>query len=525
MRRTALLAIATLVLLPAGASAAKPPPGAAISESLEYVKRVPGSGQIVEGKLDRVGHRKVLLTTGRYGFRTYDVTNPEKPTPLDGFQPAQILGENGYWQDEDMELDTRRKLIIGALDPRHDNVDQTSCPGIGTAAAKTRNPRCKSGFYVISYANPGDLRQVGDFIELPAGHTASCVDGCNYIWTGGPARRDDLPALYPGVFTAYTPGGRGDGRPIWVTDLRNPARPKVFDQPIDLWRNDGATDYSHDVQVDANGVAWTSGRGGILGYATRGRHRDPYTDKVREAKPWNPILVAGGGVAGVSQPQTDFMHNSTRPLDGSTRASGVPRGNVLIGTEEDFTTPCDKSGRVVLSDITDSLGGEPAVNSTPEHPYRMKALDSFHPQDTGEATDPSQGCSAHYFERSGSMLGVAWYGQGLRLLDISNARHVRQIGYYRVTGTDPATNPTSLSWDLAWNGSYVYLFDMSRGIEVLKLRSRGKSATAARSLASVTAPSVGRDRFRKVPAGSLERGKLVCPLFKDSAAARRARRE
>ena len=33
------------------------------------------------------------------------------------------------------------------------------------------------------------------------------------------------------------------------------------------------------------------------------------------------------------------------------------------------------------------------------------------------------------------MLGAAWYGQGLRLLDISNARDVRQVGYYRVTGT------------------------------------------------------------------------------------------
>ena len=52
---------------------------------------------------------------------------------------------------------------------------------------------------------------------------------------------------------------------------------------------------------------------------------------------------------------------------------------MLIGTEEDFTDPCDKSGRVVLSDISDSLGGEPAVNSTPESPYRMKTLDTFHP--------------------------------------------------------------------------------------------------------------------------------------------------
>ena len=360
---------------------------------------------------------------------------------------------------------------------------------------------------------------MGDFVELPAGHTATCIEGCRYIWTGGPARRNDLAYLGP-----FTPGGRGDGRPIWVTDLLNAAKPKVFPEPIDLWRNDGATDYSHDVQVDADGIAWVSGRGGILGYATSGRWRDPRMNIVREAEPWSPILVAGGGLAGVNQPETDFMHNSLRPLDGSTKAEGVEDGNILIGTEEDFTEPCEASGRVVFSQITDSWGGEPASSSTLERPYRMKALGTFHPaQDTPETANPDLGCSAHYFELSGSTLGVAWYGQGVRLLDVSDARDVRQVGYYRVTGTDPATNPSSNSWDLAWNGRYVYLFDMDRGIEVLKLKS-GTAAAAVSRLRSVAAPSVRRDRFAAVPVGGLERGALVCPEFKDSKAARAAKR-
>ncbi len=514
-KRLGLVVLVASLAAPATALGASPPPGAAISDSLKYVKRVPNSDLIVEGKVDRGKKRDVLVTTGRFGFRTYDVSNPRRPRLLDTFQPEQILGENGYWQDEDMEIDRRRKLIIGALDPRHDNVNQTDCPGIGTntTPSKTRIAKCKSGFYVISYADPNNLRQIGDFVELPAGHTASCIDGCKYVWTGGPARRDDLPVLYPGVWTAFEAGGRGDGRPMWVTDLRDPANPKVFDRPIDLWRNDGATDYSHDVQVDDRGIAWTSGRGGILGYATSGWHRDPYTDTSRRATPWDPILVAGGGLAGVNQPETDFMHNSVRPVDGSTRARGVKKGNVLIGTEEDFTEPCDKSGRIVLSDITDSLGGEPAVNSTPENRYRMKALDTFHPaQDTPETIGPGIECSAHYFELSGSTLGVAWYNQGLRLLDVSNARNVRQIGYYRVTGTDPESNPTSLAWDLEWNGRYVYLFDMDRGIEVLKLK-RGTSARAARSTRRASAPSMRRDRYPARPAKSLERGAMICPMF------------
>ena len=113
---------------------------------------------------------------------------------------------------------------------------------------------------------------------------------------------------------------------------------------------------------------------------------------------------------------------------------------------------------------------------------------------------------------------MAWYGQGLRLLDVSNARDVRQIGYYRVTGTDPVANPSSNSWDLAWNGRYVYLFDMNRGIEVLKLK-HGTHAAAASRLASVTAPSVRSDPYASVP---VTKGSLVCPAFKASKAARAA---
>ena len=465
---------------------------------------------VVEGKFDRAQGRDLLIVTGRFGFKTLDISDPASPQVLDTFQPAEILGPNGYWQDEDMDIDTRRNLIIGALDPRHDNVDQVSCPGIGTAPVKTRNPGCRSGFYVISYADPDNLTQVGDFVDLPAGHTVSCIDKCNWVWTGGPARRNDQAELGP-----FTPGGRGDGRPIWVTDLRNPTNPIVYPEPIDLWRNDGLTDYSHDVDVDEHGIAWVSGRGGIRGYATQGRWLDPFTDEMRNARPWDPILVAGGGVEGgpdgVAQPQTDFIHNAARPLSGEIRAAGVPDGNVVLMTEEDFTGPCNQSGRIVAADITDSLGGEPAANSTPANPFRLDALSAYHPtQDAPDTTGPSASCSAHYFEIAGPTLAAAWYGQGLRLIDASDARNLRQVGYYYVTGTDPATNPSSLSWDVAWRGDLIYLFDMSRGVEILRL-SGGPSAS--RFLPTVEEPAPEVDTLASRPVAGLTPGSLVCPLF------------
>ena len=198
MMRFGLLVGAVLAgILGIGAGAApqaQPPPGAQISDSLEYVARVPGTEQVVEGKFDKVRGRDILIITGRFGFKTLDVSDPTNPQVLDTFQPPEILGPNGYWQDEDMDIDVRRNLIIGALDPRHDDVDQASCPGIGTLGSKNRDPDCRSGFYVISYGDPENLEQVGDFVDLPAGHTVSCIDELQLRLGGraGPARRPRL---------------------------------------------------------------------------------------------------------------------------------------------------------------------------------------------------------------------------------------------------------------------------------------------------------------------------------------------
>ena len=124
---------------------------------------------------------------------------------------------------------------------------------------------------------------------------------------------------------------------------------------------------------------------------------------------------------------------------------------------------------------------------------------------------------------SGSTLAAAWYDQGLRVIDASNARDLRQVGYYYVNGTDAATNPSSLSWDTAWRGDLVYLFDMDRGIEILRLK--GGPGAAAR-LATVREPRARADRLAKAPvAGSgLTPGSLVCPLFAPVVRTRRARR-
>jgi hypothetical protein len=91
---------------------------------------------------------------------------------------------------------------------------------------------------------------------------------------------------------------------------------------------------------------------------------------------------------------------------------------------------------------------------------------------------------------------------------------VRQIGHYRVTGTDPQTNPSSNSWDTEWKGKrLVYLFDMSRGVEILRLK---KGAEASAKMETVTAPSVRRDTLAAKPVSGLDGSGItyICPLFR-----------
>ena len=173
----------------------------------------------------------------------------------------------------------------------------------------------------------------------------------------------------------------------------------------------------------------------------------------------------------------DFIHNAARPLNGKIRAAGVPNGNVVIMTEEDFTGPVQRERAHRRSRYHRLARRRAGCQLDPANPFRLDALSAYHPtQDAPETTGPSAACSAHYFEIAGSTVAAGWYGQGLRLIDASNARNLRQVGYYYVTGTDAATNPSSLSWDVAWRGDLVYLFDMSRGIEILRL-SGGPSAS------------------------------------------------
>jgi hypothetical protein len=460
-------------------------PAAAIEQPAGSLKNVELVGNVPEGKYATAinfltyGHgshaRDVMLITGRFGLKTYDLADPAAPVLLDevtnedlrlpGDPPAKLdpPQQSTYWQNEDMDVDARRKLAFLSRDPR-------------SFRGSTGSDTSVAGVYIVDAKDPEDLQLVS-FKQLPTGHTTSCVNDCDFLWTGGPASsasQRQAPLNWTG------------GRPIIVTDVRDPAHPVSYpDRPVDLFRQDGVTAYSHDVDVDDAGIAWVSGLGGMRGYYTEGRHYDPQTGAVREATPVEPIPYAGGGLAddAVSDENPGgWMHNGVRPAgrglkDGPAFGpGGIRPGSLVLGTEEWFNgSTCDGEGQFVIASLQGSYDGE-GWRSTPENPFRLKTVGTWSPKDQ-PGTVPQSSCSAHYFDLKDRLIAYAWYGQGTRFLDVTDAGNPIQVAYYRPDEGNV--------WASYFHDGYVFTADHARGIDILRLtggvenqRKRGKDLVA-----------------------------------------------
>ena len=349
-----------------------------------------------------------------------------------------------------------------------------------------------AGVYVVDAKDPSAL-SIRSFQQLPTGHTTTCVNDCQWLWTGGPASTTTDVGL-----------GWTFGRPIIVTDLRNPASPVAYPMdPVDLFRRDGFTAYSHDVQVDAAGIAWVSGDGGTRGYHTSGatttRSTSAFAARRRSTR-------SRTGAAGCPRPSsgTRTAASSTTPggRSGARRRSGDSRyrsGELLLATEEDFgpaEEACRNRGQFTIASLKGSYGGE-AWRSRPGNKFRLEVVGTWNPfkkegsRPIGGPYDPHANfCSAHYFDVDGSTVTYAWYGEGTRFLDISDPENPTQFAYWRPDD--------GIVWASYMHEGYVYTADRTRGVDVLKLTGGAKAARAA-------AGRSRRRRRRRASAGSWRR--------------------
>ena len=445
-RLGALLAALATTLVLAGDAAA------ATSPNVRPLARIPELTTAIS--LNFIGDTMFVSTV--HGLYSYDVSDPSAPRRL-GVAPQYI------WENEDMAVDAVRKRVFISRDPR--GFTSPATPG-------SAFPYGALEIYDVS--DPADLRLL-NVVPLDAGHTTTCVNRCDFVWTAGPT-----------ASTTTQPGDWG-GRPIFATDVRDPAHPVKCPEPIDLERNDGKTDYAHDVQVDKQGIAWVTGQGGVRGYWTEGSHRNPLTGNVETATGCKPIPFAGAG-----SPETAttsrFMHNSWRDW----RKGHRKRNDVLLATEENIVSDCKTSGRFVAYSLSGTYQGQGFAKDTAKT-ARMKVLDTWTP----EGADGSTGCdSSHYFSSRGDGITVnAFYTQGVRFLDTRDPTNIREIGYF--------VNSDSDTWAAYWHKGYVFVADFQRGVDVLKFDPGSMMTTVKAPVLTSTAAAL---TFRRNVFGGL------CPL-------------
>jgi LVIVD repeat-containing protein len=476
LRRLALLITAAALFAPATAAAQLPDfvggQKPLMSNNVEPLATLPVPHPI--GARFRDGFMYVTTTEG---LTVYDITNPELPVPV-GALPLP------HFENEDVDLGG--DILLVSNDPSE---------GVGVLyIIDISNPRQP---ILKSYLQTGFISvEIPDFLEQPEqapdgiGHTASCIQDCEFAYLAG------------------TVGG------IDIVDLRNPAVPKIVRRfkPAIVDEFVG----THDVQVDGDGLAWIVGGDGTAAYDVR----DPVNPKMVMRTDEN-IVNSGQlgfpspdpdltfGIGGKGETPIDLIHHdslrfhkkSTRgdfePEAGKTYPAGGT-GKVVGIVEEDYQRPtCEGAGSFQTWGITDKR------TSTGARKLALLGLFQTELSSLVQARGwaPVTGlCSAHYFDERDRLVAGGYYEEGTRFLDVSDPTDIRQVGYWVPTKGETwsvlfaPTDPT---------GSIVYALDFARGIDVLRFdRSDQRTRTAPVRRTWLKAPagaSASRRRRAKSP--------------------------
>ena len=466
----------------------KKPKGAAV----EHLATLPAPASVSANFKKYADGKTYMFLSTLGGLHVYDVTNAASPTPVAALPLP-------HFQNEDVSIGGNRLLI-------------STDGGLG------------GGYLLVIDISDPTLPKPMHAVKMELsgeGHTASCIDSeCRWVWVAGDQltagidvldleRGSDIDAgalkldHSPGKFWTFgfipIPASK-----VEVGTISRDPTPTQSE----AYREFGWS--THDVHVDEAGVAWVAGGDGTIGfdvsdYGAEGT--EPLKPRVVSRTGNNalndndafdgPVWDAPNAVTDLSEGRVpdqqtgwdpernkdtvnDFVHhNALRPDGGST---------VLI-TEEDLYNRrvsnmpggCEIQGSFQTWGIE---GGE------------MKPLDSwvteFNELVADQDQDPWGGdvvptmglCSAHYFDERDGMVAIAWYEQGVRLLDVEDPTDIQQVGYWIPTG--------GATWSTYWaptGKDILYVLDNKRGVDVLRVKRRTEQPVEAPILPSWTAGS------------------------------------
>jgi hypothetical protein len=261
-----------------------------------------------------------------------------------------------------------------------------------------------------------------------------------------------------------------------IVDLRDPANPKA----VGDWKTAkaGGPGTQHDVTEVSPGIIVTSS---VEMWVLDAR-KDPA----------HPKVIATGNT-----PDKRFIHANLWPRAGKDRLMLVGGETAETGTG---TSCAAKDAGAFMT--WDTKGWETSK--------KLTLLDSYRPAVDGPTTGGALAyetyCS-HWFTprpgwHDGGQVAVGWYEHGTRLLQVSKAGKIKEIGYF----VPAATTASAAYWVTK---DLVYVLDYQRGLDILRIHD-GKAPAAIAAHATGLRPDQAPARLRTFMPGSVMGDKWRC---------------
>ena len=406
-------------------------PGNPIAYPLaDKVARVGGDNTSTGGHVTVEGGR---LYVGAYGlgFRMFDISDPEKPTLLGQYLPgkrADAVPDAAVFDGRHIAaLNGTNRLVVSTSNETNPNTNKTEFLDVTDPARPTL-------LWEFNGPTHGEAHN-GDIVDarrlwLPSG--GSGTNGLRIYdlspLLGTPAAapvsllaEGALNGRNPAELWAVSPyrGGRPIGAPFTHThDIS-----VYVDHPVQ--QADG-TVVPRDIVLLAEGGSYTNDSGD-----TGSLFIIDITD------PRKPVVLNRWLHERGADHHPVRYHHEAQFLDGDS--------SVILVTDEDLHNGCGDAGGITAIQVSPSLTGTPEELS-----------EWFIPGDT-----PAPVCSVHVFSSEGSLVFLGSYNAGLQVVDYTDPRNPVQAAYYIAPGTT--------AWGALYHDGYVYVGDMSRGLDVYQL--------------------------------------------------------
>ncbi|MEA2496176.1 MAG: hypothetical protein QOJ29_4087 [Thermoleophilaceae bacterium] len=529
-----MLAFALIPALPAAAAPFS-------SDNVELLTKLPETAGAASARF--VG-KNMYVSTWK-GLSVFDISKPEDPQRV-GFLPLP------HFENED--VDAAGNVVVISNDPSE---------GIGLLyIIDVSNPATPMIASVMPNGITGKAT-VNDPLgnSSRTGHIANCLQACKYLWLTGTDQgvvvidlRDPKNPKFVNAFQMPKPkkyGEETDPKKInpgfthdvfvdrsgiaWVTgrdgtfgyDATDPVHPKLVYRSDENVTNSGLSgpdgdgqgplDFLHhnsirtDIQLAQAAPTGVADAGGVQGVAEKSPAQAAPKPKAKKRascrrRHGESRKRAQKRCAKARKRAKAKARRSTVRAHASTTEGGL--GDVVAITEEDYTRPtCAGQGSVQTWQIKP---GETNSDGTTKLTMLDQWTTELNELSNQTGRSPATGnCSAHWFDEANGVLAQGWYDQGVRFMDISNPRDIRQVGYWVTAGTfwGAYYAPTDPKRQI------VYGVDSVTGIDVLRFDRHGKPMGGGKT---VRAPVLNRwwttnDGFKRFLASS--KWGFVCPIL------------